>query len=445
MEYHRSVAQSFLINTPIDGTTLPIAIYPRNHYALDMKREWRIGRIILAMLLLTVIGVAFYVWPKGPRWRIEREQPVGFDLKRGLLFAIDTSRKPEEWELHGIDLETGKRQVTLPITFSDVHPINDPFWRFCFSADCSKLLGVDIIRGQYDIIDLENQGRRLPHSYHGGIDNIGMSANGELVGTRINEHVQILETRTGKLKRQLEMPKESMFFGFGRKGHAAFPDQLKFSNDRRYLAVSSDQESVIVFDLSTGRQIGECQGATHPLFLPDNKTLLTFSNHLLTKDGEGMIIKWFKLEGDQIRPMPQVVMFSQEWVLVADAANVISFRVHRPGDSGFKLPDWLPRSLQNKLNDLINLIDSKVIIRAIDSSTGQTQCEFGIRVQDLGRFTTKVSPDGMVLASQGVEHLALWDLPPRRSLTCWLVSSSLAAFALWLAWPRRRRVSPMAA
>jgi membrane protease YdiL (CAAX protease family) len=43
-----------------------------------MKRRWRMGRVILAVMLLGLAALVFILWPKVPRWRIPAKELLGF-------------------------------------------------------------------------------------------------------------------------------------------------------------------------------------------------------------------------------------------------------------------------------------------------------------------------------------------------------------------------------
>ena len=57
-----------------------------------------------------------------------------------------------------------------------------------------------------------------------------------------------------------------------------------------------------------------------------------------------------------------------------------------------------------------------------------------------GHYKVKASSDGLLLAVEDNQELSLWDIPPRRSVTCWLVCGGVGVLALLLAWSGRRRV-----
>src|SRR5450432_2056526 len=53
----------------------------------------------------------------------------------------------------------------------------------------------------------------------------------------------------------------------------------------------------------------------------------------------------------------------------------------------------------------------------------------------------RISSDSLLLAMEDNDELCLWDIPPRRSTTCWLVCCSVACLAFWLAWPRKVKLA----
>src|SRR5262245_44246440 len=52
-----------------------------------MKRKWRIGRAVLAGVLITRATVLLWQWQLGPQWSIPTTNVLGFDERRGLLLT----------------------------------------------------------------------------------------------------------------------------------------------------------------------------------------------------------------------------------------------------------------------------------------------------------------------------------------------------------------------
>jgi len=48
-------------------------------------------------------------------------------------------------------------------------------------------------------------------------------------------------------------------------------------------------------------------------------------------------------------------------------------------------------------------------------------------------------PEGPRLYTDDTGHIALWNLPPRRPLSCWLTCGGLALLAGWVGWPRKAK------
>src|SRR4051812_18323896 len=98
-----------------------------------MKRHWRSGRIILAVLLFSMTALMVYVWPRQPRWQIQFGesnnfgQILGVDEARRLLYVRYMSlsfmwvpvqgQEPtlqSVIEVRCFDLDTGKQVWSLP-------------------------------------------------------------------------------------------------------------------------------------------------------------------------------------------------------------------------------------------------------------------------------------------------------------------------------------------
>ena len=415
-----------------------------------MKRNWRASRIILGVLLLSLAGVAFYVWPRGPRWSIDAEQPLGFDLQRGMLFTT-TRLDKEEYELHGFDLVTGDRKVSIPFSREAKEPEELFEVQVNLSSDCSKMACWGVSEPSIKVFDVRKQGlllfkiRNDPLMF---VNFVGFSSpDGELLAFRClgeTEEVQIWDCTKGELKQTLKMPE-----GTTSGGGIRPQKELTFSGDGRYLAVGCDDTSVIVFDLSSGREAGRCLGARRTVFLSDNGTLVTlpgfYSVHqirifyLIVDDVYSTNhIHWYQISADNVTQLPKssYAVWEKAYLLDANPAILLTYDL----DDSIKrqLPSWIPVGLRDKLEEVLGWKKDTLVIRSCDIYTGVVRQEYKIQVKGLSE--AKVSPDGFLLALKEYDSLSLWDILPHRSITCWLVCSSLALFALWLGYPRRAKM-----
>ncbi|HQR09368.1 MAG TPA: WD40 repeat domain-containing protein [Gemmatales bacterium] len=402
-----------------------------------MKQRWRIDRILLAVLLLVLAILLFYYWPIGPRWEVANEEPLGFDLTKGLLYTVNSKPIPsgDTFRLFGYDLASGQRLVNLPLELSNQDASDHPNWSALLSADSKKLVcwtdsGQGIV-----VFDIAQDARRLFGFKPGNIfvDSIGFSADGKLLAFRNAYEVHVWDCTTGKLQQTLKMPNGTIT-GYRSGIWVTHLDQMQFSHDNQYLAVGGEINEVVVFHIASGRVIGQCVGSKVSLFETDGKTLINLpavfqSGHL----------QRFEIQGGALitSPSPESPEIEQDRLLTANLHSILTFQPIL--ETPKPLPEWIPRVVRDYLTSLRGRPKIIFNIKSSDTHTGQLQQEFALRAANISN--PLLSSDGSYLAIMDYAQLCLWDIPPRRSLTCWLVCIGMAALAFWLAWPRRMKQS----
>jgi len=155
-----------------------------------MKRKWRLGRIILAVMLLGIAALVIYSWPLVPRWNLKTDVLVGFDEKRHLLLTmartepglgalpVDPPLTENTRELRGYDLHTGKRVFANSYDLS-ASKITDGFWLPMVSPDYSSLVIIDRSSGILLVFDLETRTLRCHFGIMANCDAFGFSADGK--------------------------------------------------------------------------------------------------------------------------------------------------------------------------------------------------------------------------------------------------------------------------
>lgn len=420
-----------------------------------MRREWRAGRVILAVVLLCVAGVGFYVWPRGPRWvipfdtmagvgftQIAQERPVGFDLKRGLLFTTKHLLDNKGFELHGFELSSGELKVNVPIPIENITTPNGPHdWSSLLSEDGSTLICWNTWGFIIQVFEVHQQCRslctiKMPSS---SMDSISLSCHGELLAFRHDDDVQLWNCKEGKIIRHLTMPAETierLRFSSYRFPHG--PEGLQFSGDSQHLAVAGDIKGTVVFETASGQVIGQCQIGWIPHFLTGNKTLLVFPGRI--SPGE---LKRYEIEQQKLKQLTHTLKIESSALLLGAGKDRFFTCSIEEIENKMKSPAWIPATIREWIDSMYWKMNRPLTVKAWDASSGQLADEFQITYKV--SVLSYVSPDGLYLAIEDSNELALWDLPPRRSLTCWLICSSLAAFAFWIGWSRRRKVSSMTA
>lgn len=414
-----------------------------------MKRRWRVGRIILAFLLLNLAGLAFYVWPKGPRWTIPfdkmagvnfttvaMERPVGFDLKQGLLFTTKHLLDNKGFELHGFDLASGELKVNMPIPAEDINPAYLPDWSALLSGDCSKLVCRNRSGSIIQVFDVMQKCRCLltittPNAF---VDSISFSSNGDLLAFRNYDDIQIWNCVECKNQKHLTMPpdaRERTLNTTVRFPHG--PDGMQFSDNKQFLAVAGDTSGIVVFDVESGQAIGQCSDAWIPHFFPDNKTILALPNRLFSGD-----LTWYEIVGKNFSPLKRNTGGVSKGLLIGTSKHRLLTSRHDFHDKA-GLPSWIPTYIREWINSIYWDFNRLFPIMSWDIETGQLVDEFSISFKL--SLLSYVSSDGQYLAIEDAYELCLWDIPPRRSTRCWLVCSSVMLLAFWIAWPRKLKLA----
>ncbi len=401
-----------------------------------MKRTWQAGRVILAFLLLSMTGLAFYAWQRGPRWHIRTEQVIGFDLQQGLLFTTNgkIQQTGVQFELHGFDLMTGEQLVAKPILLEKPDPTFPTKWQAILSSDGSTMVCYDSISSIL-VFDVRGECQQL-FSIKQIIDSIALSSHGELLAIRSLDDVQVWDRRTGKIMYRLNRAAKTV----GRFSEIGLvrchPEYLQFSGDGRYLAVGGNEAAIDVFDMTTGQALGHCPDSLVPCFLPDNRTLIAMPAIL----GTGKV-QWYQLEEVTIKPLALSRQIDPliERLLGASPKQLLTFQ--RNSTPRRNLPTWLPAPLRANLETALGWTNHNLFIQSTNTSTGEVRDEFILRTN--GRVDSRISPDGLLLALEEHKELYLWDIPPRRSSTCWLVCISFTLIALWIGWPRRQQAQSL--
>lgn len=399
-----------------------------------MNRSWRAGRVIFAVLLLSLVGVAFYVWPLGPRWRIEREHPLGFDVKQGLLFTINYLDDRHDYELHGYDLATGQRTKSMPVGLTERYPSDHPKWMTILSEDCSRLACWNESDQSIMVFDvLQECGRIFScKTGHISVDSISLSCDGSLLAFRGYDEVQIWDCTTRSIKKSLKMPAGTTV-DLRTNYWKCRPYRMSFSNDGRFLAVGGDHPGVVVFDIESGLVIGQCPKAWMPHFLPDNNTLMTLTDRDLVSD-----VNWYELGQQKLNHLSRVLQNETNKVEVLGVCSNWLFTVVHIGHQPLALPSWVPFWIRQSVESLFKKVKQTVVIKTWDTNNGKLFDERKVTIlAELPVLT--LSPDGLKVTVEDSKDLSLWDIPSRRSLTSWLVCISFALVALWIGYPRRQK------
>jgi len=186
----------------------------------------------------------------------------------------------------------------------------------------------------------------------------------------------------------------------------------------------------VVFDIESGQVIGQCPKDWLPVFLLDSKALLTITDPIVLSE-----VNRYEVEERKLKPIPKSFEGETNQTRFLGASSDQLFTGLNTENGHWTVPSWMPEFIRPTLKSLFDKWKRPLTVKSWNINTGKQFKE--CQVAYLGGLMTKVSFDGSLMTIEDNDDLSLWDLPPRRSTTCWLISSTLALLALWLAYPRR--------
>lgn len=393
-----------------------------------MKRNWRLMRFLVAALLLGLAGLMVFAWPVGLHWRKGAEQLLGFDLRRDLLLTIINPQGGESCELHGLNVDNGKQRFNTPVRGENGTPLDLSKWTVVLSSDGNTLACYDGATS-IQLFDVRGGCQWLftDKSQH-NIDGLALTWNGELYAYSSGNEVQVWNRHTRRLIHTLNLPETSAAAG----GTVSVKKTVQFNSDSLLLAVANGQGSMFVFDMKTGQMLGQCSGATTPLFFEDNKTIVAMPG--FNRPGK---FEWHHLEDGKLVPASLPKPFHSEPATLLAACSTKWLTIQPETAAHPSLPAWLPEGMRNNLEAALGWTKNAQVVRSYGVFTGQLRDEFKIKAQNITKAI--VSLDGMLLATEDGENISLWDVSPKRSITCWLVCGGMAVVAVLLVWPKRKQ------
>ena len=438
-----------------------------------MKRHWRPGRIILAVLLIGIAALAVYVWPKRPRWqhRFDMTKELNYilsvDETKRLFYTrymdfssmenpvtVPASPLQLVFELRCYDLNTGNQVWNQPDPPASAPP-SDRLISICnvvLSPDHRQCAYINNLRAEVDLYDLPPRTKRA--SIHltgfspGEHLSVSYSPQGDWLLARTDKQVFVYDASTAKLIHQLDIPKEHIIGG-GRGDWNLEQDGLLCSTDKRYLVMTTNfVDNILVFDLPGKKMIGECKGMYLPRLLNDGKTLLCLPEHFVNED----CARWYRLHESALIGLPgSVSEMAGEAYLCSNSTHFATAKMIVPASPPFWYDwSWLSDTVKYTMAQWLGLLKLEIEVSLWSNNTGMLEKRFPIVISMAEGLPSSVprslllNDSSQILLNIGTA-IALWDLPPRRPLSCWLSASSISAFALWLAWPRRMKATPLAA
>lgn len=443
-----------------------------------MKRQWRPGRTLLTMLLMSLAVMCYYAWPKQPLWSLSFDMAkdwyelLGVDEARQIVYVnyVDhddvNPRYPvnRRSELRGYDLYSGKLIWRLPDTdgvFRN-HPLA---WDYWLSPDKSQVVCYEHgnetlqIRAfpscklQYQIkIDEKEVAEGLFARY---------SDDGSKILVLTRSHVHFYDSSTGRMEYSLEIPelpepktpdenvnwnddKYKNAVGYiiptSNGNWAQINGYLQLSNDKHFLAiVGKGTKSVLVFHIPTRKLLAQLPFSGIPRFLRKEYTLLLIPQFHLPDRPVNNQLKRFTVSENGVSEISSQsehpatngeTVYCDERHLVTNEVQLHNLQ-KPPFWTEWK---WLPDTIKMKL---VMMLYAKVRIDFYDPASGKQLESFFLPLSNVyyASYLQRnwLSSDAKLLALNDGTTLAFWKIS--RPVMPGLFLTVAIIVCLWLAWP----------
>lgn len=441
-----------------------------------MKRTWRPGRLLLAMLLMSVAVLAAYYWPKKPRWQLST------DMTRESYHLLQVDERNRHLYLRyldfsGITTALTNAQHTGPFFTSEIRcyaldsgellwskpdpeegksrrPL-DEFTRFgdvILSPDLKQVAYLKNGKGEIHLYDFPSLTGPTVIKYHGLSPaehiNANYSPQGDLLLTRIDKQIFIYDSKSASLIYQLDIPRERVQSG-GRGNWVLAQDALICSPDKKYLITANNMaDNILVFDIASKKVIGECPSLHLPRVLGDGKTLLCFPDYF----HDHSQAHWYRLNDHDIKAQTtnKSEKIKGSYLCCTDKYFFTSQTKESTSIPAFwqEWP-WLSDSFKMNLARWLGLWNIPLEVSVWRNDTGTLERRFPLVIAVEGMLPSSgqrnwISMDGSQFLFNIGSSIALWDVPPSIPSACWGVITGVTLFSLWLAWPRRMKIITLA-
>ncbi|MFT3881642.1 MAG: hypothetical protein QM703_18510 [Gemmatales bacterium] len=449
-----------------------------------MQRKWRIGRLILAGLFLSLAGLAFAYWPATMRWEMPYRylRIVGFCQKQNILLvtsdvvreqlmeellAIEKHEpvvlKPTSFELYGLNLDTGEKsllhQFPKASSYQVEHQLSPDGEHLILERDnSSHFTMINIVTGE-EILSGSHPG-------HDEFKAMTYSQDGRWFVFARRNSIEIWDLVERRCKHQIERSSlgiksfiESQHGEYQELGKYVHGIGLSISQDNRYLAVTM-QDVLTVFDFATMQPLGQSYNHGVPQFLTDGSLALI--------DGQGRrplkpISSLFHIDqGKLVRTMvDEQDAPAKHRFLSSNATTFLTAQISEPT---WQWPEWVPSSVRSYFDESFSLSKKKWTISLRDltsrkemltrqlvmtkDSGGRLFCATGMSDEDIKNhvpypgFDVSFSPDHSWLAKADEHSIELWPLLTWwRPWYCWAMVAGLVVGAGYFVWNGRRVVS----
>ena len=219
-----------------------------------MKRQWRAGRVILAVMLWATAVLVYALWPASC-WKMPAEEVIGFDDAKGLLYTVQFVE--DHHELHALDLASGSRQKTVTlstvtskvssgIVFVDLEGPVSPSdrikqlvkgWRWILSPNKQVLIAINDSQDNFQLLELETgqliKRISIPHMFSASDVEVGFSRDGHFFAMQDGfDRMNVWDLRSGETIDQLDFKIGGSLMSSGR----IYLNHLVLSSSINYLA-----------------------------------------------------------------------------------------------------------------------------------------------------------------------------------------------------------------
>jgi hypothetical protein len=400
--------------------------------------------IIAALLLLT--------WPIKPiLWQIPSSDN-GKTISKIMCFdehkhRLITHSSENQLELRSFQIDTGVIQSVTPL---DQTKMDRTTGMIFLSQDRTRFMrwihGSPLVT-MHDAQsgNLLYEQKPLDEANRGGEPRaVSFSPDGTLAAAQFRSEILVWKAGTGESYCRFMMHHGSYGEFFNEdKGPT---ENMRFSQDNRYLAVCGEREGTLIYDLNKKYFLDVAKKPGIPHFIGINRLAI------LSSRGGKRHPALFEIRAESVDLTKSDEPLADGYAVVAnngsqyfitsskaDVANIIQ-----------TLPNWFPAWVKNKLNEWWFGKQSMAIeIRGHDIATAEEKSRMVISVvpytlQFLVMPGTgnqlQVSEDGRYLAINDTQTIKLWEPQRKRSMIYWLAITTLSFFGLLLLfWKYNRR------
>lgn len=470
-----------------------------------MKRVWRSGRIVLAVVLVSLAGFISYLWPPQPLWSVSFDMSkdhlelLDVDESKNILYAKYVDYHPENQpqiepksELRGYDLSTGQMVWRLPdsaevmkveprLTDSEIVIKGSEELRyFWLSPDRSRVAcsdyGNDIQLRAFPSCKLQHRFKvpdQSPSDHHF----VTYFRDGSRFLVWTEKRIYIYDAFSAKLIDMLNIPDlpepqhlEDILPPEPEKVETPFPlpnagkvpstngswamcnEPIQCSADGSYLAIpGKSMNSILVFHLPSKKLISQIPFSGVPRFLDGNVLLLipefNFPNRPINNQPKRYALYEHGVCELPNKETPATVVGE---TLCCDGRRLVTNEVQLniPTSRPFWADwNWLSDGVKMKL--AMMLVAPKIRFDIYGVETGKHERTFFLPLSYVfySAYLQRnwISSNGKLLALNDGDSLAVWEITPLRPLPCWLILVGTILFSLWLAWPRQTKATQPAA